>query len=123
MLDSNYSLTHALIAGNIVSGRENEHLAHVIDRFTRQRVNDGDSFNSVTEHFDASDRLVVSRLHLDGVATNTEISTSKGHVVAVVLQVYKSSQQTSLVVIDANVKFQEVSAVLLWVAHSVDTTH
>ena len=105
-----------------MSCRKDQHFTHIVHGLTRQRINNRDSFNGVAKHFDSCDCLVISGLHFNGVAANAEVSTTKSHVVAIVLQVDKSTKQTALVVINPNVEFQKVSPILLWVTHSVDAT-
>ena len=85
--------------------RKDQHFTHIVHGFARQCINDGDSLNGVPEHFNSCDCLVIRGLHFYGVSANAKVSTAKSHVIAVVLQVDKPTEQTALVVINTDVKF------------------
>ena len=102
MFDANDRFPHSFVARNIVSRRKDQDFTHVIYGLACKRIDNGDALNGVTEHFDSGDSFVIGRLYLNRVSTHSEISTSKRHVISVVLQIYKPTQDTALVVINTD---------------------
>ena len=111
---------HPLLAGDVVGGREHDGLAQLVQLLARQRVDDGQPLDRVAEHLDAQHRLVVGRVHLDGVAPDPELAPPERQVVPVVLQVDQAAQDRALVVVDPGVELQQLAPVLGRVAHAVD---
>ena len=103
--------------------REYQHFTQIINSLASQRIDNRDSLNGVTEHLDTSDGFVIGRLYLNRVSTHPEISTSKSHVISVVLQIYKPTQDTALVVINSDMKFKQVPSIFLRITHSINAAH
>ena len=122
-LDADDCLAHDLIAGDVVRGREHDELGQLADLLARERVDDRDAFDLVAEELDARDRLLVRRMQLDGVAPHPEPTAPERGVVALVLHVDELSEHRALVALLAYVGNEELAAILVGVAHAVDTRH
>ena len=77
---------------HIVGGGVDGHLIALCQDLARQRIDLGDTLHLVAEELHAQDRLFAGGLHLERVAAHTELGSSKGGVVALVLQVDKVAQ-------------------------------
>ena len=122
-LDLAHRHRHALVAGDVVGGREHVRPLHLAQLLAGERVDGGDAVDRVAEHLDAQHRLLVGRVDLDRVAAHPEVAPAERHVVAVVLHVDEPAQDVAHVVVDADVEVEQVAAVLLGVAHAVDARH
>ena len=89
----------------------------------RHLVNHDELLDSVAEHFDAQHLFLVGGMHLDRVAPYPKAAAYHLHVVAVVLEVDELTQDGPLVVIDAGVKFEQLTPVFFRRAHAVDAAH
>ena len=87
------------------------------------RVDDRQALDRVAEHLDAKHRLLVRRVHLDGVAAHPEPAAAEHGVVAVELQVDEPAEDAAHVVVDADAEVDHAAAVLLGAAHAVDAAH
>ena len=56
------------------------------------------------------------------VTAHAEVATTKSEIVAVILQIYQTLQNASLVIINAHMQFEQVATVLVWISHAVNTT-
>ena len=113
-------LAHALVAGDVVRGREHLRPRQIAERLAGERIDHRQPVDGVAEHLDAQHRLLVRRVHLDGVATHAELAAAECHVVAVELQVDQPAQDAAHVVVDADAEVEQLALVLLGVAHAVD---
>ena len=118
-----HSRAHALIACGVMRGREHNEFFEFGDLFASERVDNDDSFNVVTEKFDANCSFVVCRMNFDGVATDTKLSANEVHVVAFVLHVDKTTQDGSLFVGLALTNHQHLVGVFLGITEAVNTRH
>ena len=120
--DADHGLAHPLVAGDVVRGREDLRPRHVAERLARERIDHREPVDGVAEHLDAQHRLLVRRMHLDGVAAHAELAATECHVVAIELQVDEPAQDAAHVVVDADAEIEQLALVLLGVAHAVDAT-
>ena len=75
-----------------MGGGVDRHLVALRKDLASERVYLGDPFHLITEELHAQDRLLAGGLHLKGVAAHTELGTTEGGVVALVLEVDKVAQ-------------------------------
>ena len=120
-LDAQNRAPHAFVTGHVMSRRENQDLAQFAQGLPGDRINHRESIDGVAEHLDPEDRLLVGRVDLDRVAPNPKIAATERHVVAVVLKIDQTAKDASHVVINAGMKFEELTAIFIGIAHSVDT--
>ena len=116
-------LPHALVAGDVVRGRVDHQLVEHGDLLTGERVDHLDALDLVAEQLDAHRRLLVGRVHLDGVAPHAELAAHEVHVVALVAHVDELAQHAALVDLGAHLEVEHVVAVLLGRAEAVDARH
>ena len=91
-------------------------------RLARERVDHRQPVDRVAEHLDAQHRLLVRRVHFDGVAAHPELAATQRDVVAVELQIDETAKDAAHVVVDADAEIEQLTLVFLGVAHAVDAT-
>ena len=119
-LDLDHRLGHPLGAGDVLGGGEDLRPRQLAQRLAGDRVDDGEPLDGVAEHLDAQHRLLVRRVHLDGVAAHPEPAPAEHGVVAVELQVDEPAEDAAHVVVDADAEVDHAAAVLVGAAHAVD---
>ena len=78
LLDALDGLPHPLVAGDVVGGRVDDELVEHGDLLAGERVDHLDALDLVAEQLDADGRLLVGRVHLDGVAPHPELARARG---------------------------------------------
>ena len=96
------------------------HLVALCQDLPRQRIDLGDALHLVAEELHAQDRLFAGGLHLERVAAHTELGSSKGGVVALVLQVDKVAQDGITAILARLTHLEDGGAVIDWCAEAVD---
>ena len=106
-----------------MGGREDQNLSRAAEGFARNWVDHADAIDGVAEHLDACDGGLISRLQFDGVAAHPKIAAAECNIVAFVLQIHQSTQNTLLVIFHALVQLEQVALVLLGVTHAINAAH
>ena len=104
--DSNDCSPHVFCACGIMSRRKHNEFCECAQSLTCHRIDAGDAVNRVAKHLNTHHGFFIRGMHFNRVSTNPEITPTQSHVIAVVLQVNQSSQNASLVIVDANMKFK-----------------
>ncbi len=76
-----------------MGGWEDEDFVYLIDDLARQWMKMCDPLDLIPEEFDSDRQLLIDRNDLDRVASDPEVSTFEGHIVSVVLNIDKTSQE------------------------------
>ena len=102
--------------------RIDHHLVPLGQDLTRQRINLRDALHLVAEELHAKDRLLASRLYLNGVPSDTELGATERGVVALVLKVNEVAQDRIAAVLPRLAHAQDRCAVVHRCAKAVDAT-
>ncbi len=112
-----------LVAGDVVGGRVDGDVLHLLAHLAGQHVEGDDALDGVAEHLDPQRRLLVGRVDLDRVAPGPEGAPDEVDVVAGVLEVDEAAQDVALVELLAHREPEDAVAVLLGRAQPVDARH
>ena len=114
---------HALGAGHVVGGGEDEDLVRRVDDLPAHRVEGGQGLDLVAEELDADGELLVHRDDLNRVTAHAEGATGEVDVVAGVLHGDEAPQKIVPVDLLAYLKARHPVHVLLGGTQSVDAGH
>ena len=103
--------------------RIDHHLVPLSQDLTRQRINLRDALHLVAEELHAKDRLLASRLYLNGVPSDTELGATERGVVALVLKINEVAQNRIAAVLSRLAYAQDRCAVVHRCAKTVDAAH
>ncbi len=82
-----------VVAGDVVRGRVDRHVLHLLAHLAGEHVEGHDPLDGVPEHLDPERLLLVGRMDLDRVAPRPEGAAHQVDVVAGVLQVDQAAQR------------------------------
>ena len=115
--------SHAFFACHIMRRREDDYFTQIAKGLARDRVDDAYALNGVTEHLETRHCFFIRRMHFDRVSAHTKVSTTKGHVVSVILQIHESRQDTALVIVDSCMQLEQMTPIFARIAHAINATH
>ena len=113
---------HAILWQHVMLGGVDVHVIHLSDDIARQRINHRQFFDVVAPQFNSESRFFVGRPDFNHIATNSEVTTLRGHVVARVMNVAKFPQQFITIDDPADLQRDHHFEVILRRTESVDTT-
>ena len=122
-LDRGDGMAGALVAGDVVGGREDDQLLEIAEQLAGQHVEPAHALDLVAEQLDAHRVLLVGGVDLDRVASHPEPAPDEIGVVALVVHVDKTREQGTLVVRLTGREHEDLPAVLLGRAEAVDARH
>ena len=109
-----------VVAGDVVRGRIDGHVLHLLSHLAGQHVEGDDAVDRVAEELDSQRLLLVGRVDLHRVTPGPEGAPDEVDVVAGVLQVDQPAQHVALVHLLAHRDAEDAVAVLVGRAQSID---